>query len=717
MESAEMRTRILSLAPLGGVLLLLAVASLLFASPAMADLPPSPCTSNGTTTTCELWATTGQLIMPDGVIIPTWGFAASAGVSATVPGPLLLGTQGETMVVTLHNELAGERVSLVFPGQPDLFPDLVGVVAGGSKSYSFSLDNPGTFLYEAGLTENGARQVAMGLYGALVVRPLNPTQAYDDPLTAFSDEALLVLSEIDPSFNSDPAGFQMHTYEPRYWLINGKAYPETDAIPTLPGNTVLLRYINAGLKTHGMSLLGLQQRIIASDGKLVHAYSVVAEKIVSGETMDALVNIPAGVEMGTRYALYESNLSLHNASQRVPNYKVYLPIVFRTGGTASPTQPGAVPVSEKLAFGGMMTFIAAGTGADQATTGPLVTKVQLVPNPTAGGSGVTLSATIDDSLTGGLDVVAAEYYIDGAGLPGTGIPLVITTPAQTVTVSENIPAAALALLPSGYRVFYVRGQDSGGSWGPVGSGVLNLDKEGPAIIGMTLDPEPSNGSKSVLLLATGDDHANGNNGVVSGEYSIDGGPAAPMTLDAIGSPITAMTATLPISTFQVMAEGLHPIAITAVDSLGNVGAAGIITLTLDQTGPATPTVTITPTLLDLTEPLTVTVLRLDAVITDSLSAGVQSPLVNAEAFIDTVGPEGTGFALFPSDGEFNTISEHAYFEIPISSFLYLGHGYHPIWVRGLDKAGNWGTVGYRMLKIHLFDVNAVRFLPLVYRTE
>jgi len=153
-----------------------------------------------------------------------------------------------------------------------------------------------------------------------------------------------------------------------------------------------------------------------------------------------------------------------------------------------------------------------------------------------------------------------------------------------------------------------------------------------------------------------------------------------------------------------------------VDSLGNLGAAGIITLTLDQTGPATPTVTITPTLLDLTVALPVVQVRLDAVITDTLSAGIQSPLANAEAFIDTVGPEGSGFDLFASDGQYDEVSEAVYFEIPVASFLHLSHGYHRVYVWGLDKAGNWGLVGSATITVYRFDLDNQLYLPLAFRS-
>ena len=61
-----------------------------------------------------------------------------------------------------------------------MVPDQTGVAAGGgTTSYTFTAGAPGTYLYEAGLIPGSQYQVAMGLYGALVVRPAGlPDQAY-----------------------------------------------------------------------------------------------------------------------------------------------------------------------------------------------------------------------------------------------------------------------------------------------------------------------------------------------------------------------------------------------------------------------------------------------------------------------------------------------------------------------------------------------------------
>lgn len=660
-----MKTRTRSLLKVGGLLLLLATM-VLVSSPAMADLPASTCTLDaGTNTrTCDLWAMPGSILLPDGTSATIWGFSDDAAGLAQLPGPPIVANQGETLRVILHNELPGETVSLVFPGQSGLQDYTVGVGQGATQEYQFVLDNPGTFLYEAGPTPNGGRQVAMGLYGGLVVRPAAaPGQAYADPATAFNFEELLVLSELDPALNNsaDPNSFELYSFEPRYWLINGLAYPQTTAIGAEAGATVLLRYVNAGLETHGMSVLGLRQQIVASDGKPIHAYGVVAEKIVSGETMDALLTIPAATVQGTQFAVYDASLMMHNASQRLAD--------------------------GKLAFGGLLTFVDTITGTAGTLAGPVVTDVQVSPNPTTGADGVTLSA----DLTSDAGLTAVEYFTGSVGAPGTGVAMSFSGGGPAYAATASIPAGELATWQSGLVTLYLRGQDANG-WGLVGSVVLNLDKTGPESNALSLSPEPSNGSRPVLLRATGDDHSNGANPVVAGQFSMDGGVAQPMQLARTDNPVTAMTATLSLETVQVLPQGLHPVSVTSQDSLGNWGAPGVITLTMDTTGPDVSALTLAPATLDLSGAPPVVNVRLEAMLDDPVSAGAQSMLANAEGFVETAGPNGTGFDLFASDAMFDESSEAIYFDIPVSAFLLLSQGPHTVYVHGLDAAGNWGPM-------------------------
>ncbi|MCU1677463.1 MAG: multicopper oxidase, partial [Frankiales bacterium] len=380
---------------------------------AVGKLTPRGCSTSAGVASCDLYAKAGttQILGAD---IPIWGFATTDAALATAPGPLLVVRQGDAVTVTLHNDLAGESVGLAFPGQTGvtgagvLGDDVTGVPAGSTRSYSFTASRPGTFLYEAGHTDNGARQTAMGLAGALVVLSSDAT-AYGTPQTAYDDDAVLVLSEIDPALNAAPATFDMRQWRPKYRLLNGKSFPETDTIPTNQGRKVLLRYINAGADMHPLTVLGRNQVEVAVDGHLAQFTSTIAtEAIKPGETVDTIVTMPTGPE--SKLAVYEPSQHANNNSQH----------------TADPQQ---------LAFGGMIAFLDTNAPLPDADhVGPVPASVALSDPTTTGAAPVTVSADLDDTTTGGHNVTDAEYVIDdplsgpgGATVldvgPGFGVPM------------------------------------------------------------------------------------------------------------------------------------------------------------------------------------------------------------------------------------------------------------------------------------------------------
>jgi FtsP/CotA-like multicopper oxidase with cupredoxin domain len=269
----------------------------------------------------NLCAKTGTKTMPDGTSVPIWGFALDTGAgcgsaTADLPGPVIDVQEGDSVTVHLENGL-GDPVSIAFPGQ-NLAPDLAGAPAGGSTTYTFTASRPGTFLYEAGT--NVTRQVAMGLYGTIIVRPATPGRAYPDPNSAYDVEAVLLLSGVDPAFNANPAGFNLLNHKPKYWLINGKGYPGTTPISASAGQRVLLRYLNAGVESNTMMLLGMHERFIAKDAApITFPYELTAETFPSGSTGDAIATIPSGTPSGTSFALFNRNLRLTNGDGTNPN--------------------------------------------------------------------------------------------------------------------------------------------------------------------------------------------------------------------------------------------------------------------------------------------------------------------------------------------------------------------------------------------------------------
>jgi plastocyanin len=99
------------------------------------------------------------------------------------------------------------------------------------------------------------------------------------------------------------------------------------------------------------------------------------------------------------------------------------------------------------------------------TTGPVTSSVGASPDPTNGAASVTLTATVDDSATGGSSIAAAEYFVDAAGAAGTGTAMGAAD-ASFNSVSEGVTASVdVSALGLGPHTLFVRGQDSAGNWG------------------------------------------------------------------------------------------------------------------------------------------------------------------------------------------------------------------------------------------------------------
>src|SRR6516162_6350504 len=283
----------------------------------------------GTTHTFNLVANTGYEDTPDGNSIFMWSYAnhdAPDNDHFQTPGPVLCVTEGETVVVNLTNTLP-EPASIIFPGQAGVthtggsagLLTAEAPASGGSVSYSFTAGHPGTYLYQSGSDQ--AKQVEMGLYGALVVRPSTATCppvagtncAYGASTRYNSgNEYLLLLAEIDPDLHHavETGGtYDLNTRRPRYFTVNGREFPDTlqdngtalqpnqpyGSLVRLQPNTAanpqptLIRMINAGLLNHPFHPHGNHTTEIAQDGRVVPRTEHFGETIGSGQTLDYLI--------------------------------------------------------------------------------------------------------------------------------------------------------------------------------------------------------------------------------------------------------------------------------------------------------------------------------------------------------------------------------------------------------------------------------------------
>jgi FtsP/CotA-like multicopper oxidase with cupredoxin domain len=294
--------------------------------------------ASAATVSIDLCAVPGTATLTGAVTVPIWGFGTPttpgdcSTATASLPGPQLEltldATETTTVTFNVTNALpAGHTISFEIPGIT-FDPGPADAASGDSVSRTFTApvspaapgaaNGAGTYLYQSG--GDGGRQEAMGLYGALIIRPSTPNRAYESDSTAYDVEAPLVLSAVDPAFNSaaDPMAFDMYTYRATYWLINGKAYPDTaPGITAAAGQRVLLRYVNAGFDNTTMALLGAHERVVAWDARLLNnPFDANAETVPAGGTEDVIVTIPSGDPPSAGgFPLYNRQLHLTNGAQ------------------------------------------------------------------------------------------------------------------------------------------------------------------------------------------------------------------------------------------------------------------------------------------------------------------------------------------------------------------------------------------------------------------
>ncbi len=314
------------------------IRSLLAIVIAMGGLVLTRSQASAATISIPLCAVSGTANLTGSVNVPIWGFALNTGDCSTVtpslPGPVLEFNSGDDVTIQLTSAITDHTASFELPGLPidsNCTPD------SGAVCYHFNASRSGTFGYQS--DGDAGRQMAMGLYGALVVRPAAEPAGFSSENCstvagsaygiAFDSECVLVLSQIDPSFNGvgqpggyDPNDFDMNNYLATYWLINGKAYPDTASITASVGQRLLLRYVNAGYDNTAMMLLGMHDGVFARDAyRLNNPFLANTETIPAGGTEDAMALIPATAPPSTNgFPLFNRNLHVTNGSTAGGDY-------------------------------------------------------------------------------------------------------------------------------------------------------------------------------------------------------------------------------------------------------------------------------------------------------------------------------------------------------------------------------------------------------------
>jgi len=252
----------------------------------------------------------------------TWDVASNVTMSAwayngTVPGPVLRYHQGDTVRVTLVNNLP-EATTIHWHGIPvpngmDGVPGISApaVAPGSSFTYEFPAPAPGTYWYHP--HADAAWQIARGLYGVLIVDPpVSASKAWDDEvLVVIGDSSGGMMTGQGMQFAnrgrmSDTGGMggmggtgmmggggtSAAAMMASGLLINGKTGPAIPDVRVKRGDRVLFRFVNTGNMVHPMHVHGLSWMITATDGFDLPAaarYKKDTLPINAGERYDAIL--------------------------------------------------------------------------------------------------------------------------------------------------------------------------------------------------------------------------------------------------------------------------------------------------------------------------------------------------------------------------------------------------------------------------------------------
>ncbi|WDV47406.1 multicopper oxidase domain-containing protein [Clostridiaceae bacterium M8S5] len=259
--------------------------------------------------------------------------------TAKIPSPIVYAEAGDKLYITLINvgfsqianrqnhtiHIHGAQVATTVDGFPETSlnvpvwePDSSGNFSRPpSTTYLFDSPNPGTYMYHCHVRADD--HIQMGMYGSLFVYPsveslkdagieqdpdtrqwyfnnqlqpqipktaTNRNFAYNDIHTFFDKEYVYFFSDIDYEWHqSHLYGYPYNSvdYKPDYWLINGRAYPDTLLpYPKEPGSDVsynayvhvsagqsfLLRMSNLAYQPNPFHIHGFHYFIAGEDAQL-----------------------------------------------------------------------------------------------------------------------------------------------------------------------------------------------------------------------------------------------------------------------------------------------------------------------------------------------------------------------------------------------------------------------------------------------------------------
>lgn len=245
----------------------------------------------------------GSTLLADESIAKIWAFRVN-GSPATLPNTSINVHVGDTVNLNVFNASQMKHTVHLHGLDVDQANDGVettsqAINSFNSFTYTFIPKHAGMFFYHCHI--ESTIHVQLGMYGALIVRPMDEKTAWTDG-PSFDKEYNWLLSDLDLSWHdTPPLNGNIPLFEPDYFLINGKSTENlnedtSSSITGITGQSILLRIGNMGYGINTIEFpTDLQCEVMQSDGRpLPSSFSSNEISLYPGERYEIMLsaNIP-----------------------------------------------------------------------------------------------------------------------------------------------------------------------------------------------------------------------------------------------------------------------------------------------------------------------------------------------------------------------------------------------------------------------------------------
>jgi FtsP/CotA-like multicopper oxidase with cupredoxin domain len=192
-----------------------------------------------------------------GMKVNMWGFNGSS------PGPTIEAVEGDRIRIFVTNKLPEPTAvhwhGILLPSGMDGVSGLTqpGIPVGKTFVYEFNLLRPGSHFYHTHLDEQ--LQLALGMYGCLVVHPKDPKFMRVDRDFMF----MLASYDVEPGAMTPRASTMT---EFNMWTWNNRVFPGIDPLVARTGDRVRIRIGNLTMTNHPIHMHGPHFEVTGTDG-------------------------------------------------------------------------------------------------------------------------------------------------------------------------------------------------------------------------------------------------------------------------------------------------------------------------------------------------------------------------------------------------------------------------------------------------------------------